>query len=783
MLDDNATSGGSDTARPSQQTIPTGALPRPLTSFVGRGVDVDTLTLLLRQPATRLVTLTGPGGVGKTRLALQVASTSSAHFDSVTLVPLASIRDPRHVLPAVAAALDVRSTPPDLDAIARAVASRSILLVLDNLEQVAAAPQIAALLYTCPGVRALATSREIVRVSGEIEFPVLPFETPDLGDPGASDALQLFVERARAVRPNLLLDRDSEALISAICRRLDGLPLAIELAAARLRHLSLPALLDRLDRRLPLLTGGAHDQPARLRALRDTVAWSYDLLDREEQRFFRALSVFSEGFSLPAAASVAGRDELHALDLVSGLVDKSLLRPDDGPDSVPRFRMLETIREFALEQLEASGEGEHTRVAHARWFASLAQSAIPSSSTGYAQAIWLARLDLDLANFRSANVWLVESHDVAGALRLAGGLPFYWYYRGHLEEARQALETALTSTIGRPVDPRDRAWAMTGLGLIVSVQGDHGAAIQHLTAALATWGLDDRGWGSAMARSLLGGVHVGQGRYDEAEPLFEEALNRFAALGNPAWIAHARFHLGVIAAARGENLSARTQLETAATLYDEIGTRIDAIDPIRYLGLLACREGDLTSAAEHFRDNLIRLRERGSPAAISTGLTDVATFAAATGDHNVAARLFAWAQSTLRAHRASLSLPARDWYDAARAATERSLGDAEHRQALDEANGTSLAVALALAERTLSSPQATPETGTSLTVETSTVGLTARELEILRLLVEGRTNAEIADALFISAGTVRNHVSNVLAKLDASTRTEAAHIARRLNLI
>ncbi|CAA9567192.1 MAG: hypothetical protein AVDCRST_MAG59-3137, partial [uncultured Thermomicrobiales bacterium] len=612
----------------------------------------------------------------------------------------------------------------------------------------------------------------------------------------SSEAVRLFAARAQAVKPGFALDEANAPVVAAICRRLDGLPLAIELAAARLRHLPPEALLVRLERRLPLLTGGPRDLPERQRTLRGAIAWSYGLLDEAEQGLFRRLAVFVGGFAPEVAAAVSGAtDEVGLLDGIGSLVDKSLVRLEEGPGGEPLYRMLETIREFGLERLEEVGGAEPARRAHAACFLAVAERASPGVLRTGEQSAWLGRLDRDHDDLRTALAWFLGDGDAAAALRLAGALTFFWYYRGHLAEGRRALERALAVPAGgASVDPGIRAWALTGSGLLANAQGDLAEATARLAEGIALWGAGGedgafpvaRGgaWGAAAARGLLGGVLVGQGRYAEAASLFEEGLARFEELGDEAWVAHARFHLGAIAFARGDRAAAVAQCREAADRYDAIGAHLDAIDPLRYLGLLACAEGDLAEAAALFADNLERLRARGSPSAIATGLADVATLAARRGAFGPATRLFGTADALNRAERAAFSLPARDTYEAAMAEARASLG--EQFYAVEHAAGQTLTLeqAVALSVEVLESAPLSPGHSPveSAGASVPDMGLTGRESDILRLLSAGKTNPEIADALFIGTGTVRNHVSHILAKLGARTRTEAADIARRRGL-
>jgi non-specific serine/threonine protein kinase len=534
-----------------------------------------------------------------------------------------------------------------------------------------------------------------------------------------------------------------------------------------------------LERRLPLLTGGGRDLPARQQTMRDTIAWSHDLLTSDEQTLFRRVAAFTGGFSLDAAEAVGIELGSEVLAHVASLVDKSLLSPAEGFGGEPRFVMLETIREFGLERLTASGEADTARRRHAEHFLALGERAEPALPG--APIAWLKRFDADHDNLRTALAWMETTGCGIELLQLAGALAFFWYYRGHLSEGARWLERAI-ELAPDSAPPALRARAYTGAGLLAHVRGDADRAIVRLTDGVACWQEVGDTFGETTAHGLLGGVLVSQGEYDRAAALFEAGLDRFRERG---WYAFAIFHLGAIAFARRDDNRAEALCQEAVALYDERGWRLDAIDPLRYLGLLACRRGEHERAAAFFAENLRRLQERGSPAAIATGLADVATLAARRGAFQAAARLFGAADALHRAERATFSLPARDTYAAAIAAVRASLG--EQAYGIKHATGQALTLeqAMAVATEVLSTSPPDgegPAMGSAHAVVPD-AGLTARELDVLRLLAAGKTNPEIADALFIGAGTVRNHVSHILTKLGAKTRTEAADLARRQGLL
>src|SRR5215213_2435829 len=454
-------------------------LPISLTPLIGRERETATLVSMLGQHDARLLTVTGPGGVGKTRLALHVAADVGAAFpDGVVFVDLATVTDPALVAPVVAAVLGVReaSGQPLVDQVRAFLRDKRLLLVLDNFEQVVeAAPLVVTLLAGCPGLAVLATSRVRLRVSGEREYPLSPLGLPDDGGQRPVDALRpseavrLFVARAQAVQPDFALSPANAVVVADICRRLDGLPLAIELAAARIKSLSVSALLSRMESRLPLLTGGGRDLPLRQQTMRDTIAWSYDLLSPEEQTQFQRLAVFVGGFSLEAAEAVAEPGGSGTVfDIISSLLDSSLLLKQEAGDGESRFRMLETIREFGLERLTASGAEAPVRQAHAAWYLALAEAAESSMRGGAAQARWLDRLEADHPNLRAALTWFEQTGDAEGGARLAGTLQGYWLQRSHRSEGRAWLERALAHGV---VTNEARAKALLALAVLSQLTG------------------------------------------------------------------------------------------------------------------------------------------------------------------------------------------------------------------------------------------------------------------------------------------------------------------------
>ncbi len=508
------------------------------------------------------------------------------------------------------------------------------------------------------------------------------------------EAVRLFIERAQAVKPDFTVTATNAPAVAEICFRLDGLPLAIELAAALVKMLPPQALLKRLEQRLPLLTGGARTLPARQQTMRNAIAWGHDLLTPDEQVLFRRLAVFAGGSTIDAAEAVAsGVGTLDVFAGLASLVDKSLLRQEEGVEGEPRFRMLETVREFGLERLELSGEKTTTRDGHARYFRDLAERAGPViAETG--DPAWLDVLDCEHDNLRAALGWSGDTGDNDTLLRLAGDLALFWYYRGHLNEGRRWLDQALQAPPDAAL-PRPRAWALTWRGMLANVCGETERATALLTESFTWWEQTGEPFGRAVAGSILGGVYLSQGRYDEAMTLFTPNETYFREIGHDPMLAHALFHLGVIAWVQDDDARARSLLRDAVEHFDRSGAPVDAIDPLRYLGLLACAAGDLDDAVVWIREVVTRLQQHGSRAAIAVGLADVATLATAREAWQPAARLFAKAEALLKTEAAAFSLPARDHYEQARARATEALGDSAQAMV---AAGRALSVEQALAE-------------------------------------------------------------------------------------
>ncbi len=763
---------------------------RRLTSFVGREPEIETVTGLLARRDVRLVTLTGPGGIGKTRLAEHVLERQQDAFpDGAAFVDLSPLRDAALILPAIAQAAGVPADP-DQSVFARVqgfLAARRLLLALDNLEHLVdgAVPIVLDLLAGCPDLVILATSRIRLHISGErvIQLPPL--------DAGA--ARGLFLARATALDGEFVLTEAVSPAVDAICARLDGLPLAIELAAARTPVLPPPALLARLERSLPLLSGGPRDAPERQRGMRETIAWSYELLTEPQQALVRRLGVFVGGFTLDAATAVANGGEDGFADL-SSLVAASLVRSIPGVGDEPRFTMLETIREFALELLQASGEGDAIGARHARYFKDLAEEALPHYD-GPGLPLWNARIDRELDNCRAAMTWALAHDDGVTGTRLAGALWRVWWFRqpaggqGWIErvtEGRAWIERVLEQWPELPFD--DQAEALIGAGFHAQNLGDLDAALAIGEPLLSRALAEDHPYGIYWAHHLLGSLKRNQWNwYGSQDPVdasngsntawkhFSESLNIAPRVRNPE--NHAAMSLdwlGSIAISEGRLEEARQLLDQAVGYCRISGNPYILAQCLIGLGRVERRLGDVRACAVSLQEAHTIALALLTASDLHVVTVEVAELAMATGHDLDAARLLG-AADTLPAHsgyrghfestrdqaRATLTAPRFD--QAWQAGRAFKLED-------QIAAVTGLLEDLARSKRSVGDPRPEPH------------GLTAREMDVLRLVADGQSNRQIGETLSISERTVENHVLHILAKLNLDSRTAAATWAVRNGL-
>jgi len=624
-------------------------LPIQPTPLIGREQQVTEAVTLVRREGIRLVTLTGAGGTGKTRVSLQVAAELVADFeDGVFFVDLAAITDPHLCIPTVAQTLSVREKPGQSlsETLTDYLRDKHLLLVLDNFEQLLdAGPAVSALLAGAPNLKVLVTSRAPLHLSGEHEYSVPPLTVPDLDASeqpatlAAYEAVQLFLERAQAVKPEFELTSENAPAVAKICARLDGLPLAIELGAARVRILSPQALLARLSQRLALLTGGARDAPARQQTLRDTIEWSYGLLSPSEQRLFARLSVFLGGRTIEAAEVVcdpARELDGAVFDGVASLVEKSLLRQEEGRAGEPRFFMLETIREYALDRLERSREGELLRQRHAHYFVALAEEAEPEI-LGADQIVWLERLETERDNFRAALGWSLERGDTELGLRLIGSLRRAWVARGYLSETRKWLEVAFEQDAAVPTQVE--AKALYGLGRVALVQGDYDQAIPSLDRSARLFRELGEAEGLVFSLADLGFIATAQGRHENAQRFAEESLAEAKAAGNESTIAAALHSLACTKLDADEYGEARTLFEQSLALRRKLGDKRNMANSLCYLGSVALLEGDYDSATALLDESLALGWELGNLLIVSAALANESLVALAAGDAGRAAAL------------------------------------------------------------------------------------------------------------------------------------------------
>ncbi|MGB9282642.1 MAG: protein kinase, partial [Candidatus Sulfotelmatobacter sp.] len=626
-------------------------LPVQRTAFIGREQEAASLHQLLSRADARLITLTGPGGIGKTRLALQVASRISDQFPGgVCFVSLSGVGDPGLIVPTIAQAVGGREAgnPSPQEGLKGCLGEveQPMLLLLDNFEHlISAAPIVAQLLTTSPKLKVLVTSQAPLHVYGEHEFPVPPLELPDLKSIPPMEALSrlpavaLFVERAQAVKHEFALTKENAPAVAAICARLDGLPLAIELAAARIKLLSPSAMLARLESRLNLLTGGARDLPSRQQTLRSTVDWSYGLLNAAEQTLFRRLSVFTGGCTLEGVEAVCdtkGDLGLDVLDGVASMVDKSLAQQVEQGEAETRLRMLSTIREYALERLTESNDESATRRAHAAYYLVLAEE---GAEDAVAHPEWFDRFEIEHDNFRTALDYLIKTGDADWGPRLGAALFRFWETREHFTAGRDAL-ARLLALEGAAARPKLRARLLFAAAVLAGEQGDYGSAQQLFEESLETSvELDDKP-GVAVALNALAVNARDRGELDTAALLFERCVAIWKDVGNPADIARALSNLASVMKFQGDYARASLLYEECLTIFRKAGDAAGVAWTLNYLGDVAREKADFISARSFCQQSLTAFRQLRDGWGIASALSDLAGLMCDQGNNAEARQLY-----------------------------------------------------------------------------------------------------------------------------------------------
>jgi non-specific serine/threonine protein kinase len=781
-------------------STPHGRLPAQPTPLIGRENDVAAVRREILDGGGRLVTLSGPPGVGKTRLAIEAAAgLKDAFGHGVYFADLSSIRETRLVASAMTRALGIWETGRGSarETLETFLRDRELLLVLDNFEQVVdAAANLAELLAECPRLVLLVTSRAALRVRWEHEHTVGPLELPDQAR--ADTALQLlknpavalFVDRAESTCPGFELNDQSAQAVAEICIRLDGLPLAIELAASQVKLLPPSVILARLSdastmgtsRRssFGVLTGGARDLPARQRTLRDAVKWSYELLSPPQQAAFRRLAIFPGSFSLDAAAAVVGEEPYDSHTAISDLIDNSLVRREPATDGALRFRILQTLREYGLEQLEACGEAEMARQRLTAFFVAFAQQAL-DGLWGHDQAVWLERMEADLDSVRAVLEWSASPFgDLEAGLVVAGNTCRFWDMRGYFAEGRARLGALLARADASP-GPRSgdhvrraEVFVRLAVGFLAFAQGDFGEATTHVNRAMPM--AEAVGFTFGVCTSLIALASMAQIRGDlgTATALLDRSLTIAREADDGPGLYHTLYWQGEVARSAGEYDKAVRLLEESLIVTRQHGDPWFVATTLFSLGHVALVSGDPNHAAALFGESLAMRRSLRDQLGIALSVEALAWVAAANDQPERAARLFGAADGLRGRIGASIEVSWMSHHQQFLERVSRILDEATFAERWSDGRSmaSDQAIALALAMDVAAS-------SSTVTADRSRVtrppgGLTQREVEVASLIAQGCTNRQIASDLIVAQGTVANHIAHILDKLGFHSRAQIA---------
>ena len=812
-------------------------LPIQLSSFIGRERAIAELKGLLS--TTRLLTLTGAGGSGKTRLALQMATNLLADFEhGVWWVELAALTDPTLVPQQVASSLGISEQPSRqlMDTLSDALQPKKLLLVLDNCEHLiaACAQLVETLLRSCADLRILTTSREAFTIPGETIWPV-----PSLGVPDAYhlppreglvkyEAVHLFIERAVSVLPTFRLTQENASALAQVCRRLDGMPLAIELAAAWVKVLSVEQIAARLDDSYRLLAGGSRTALPRQQTLQATIDWSHHLLSEKERILFRRLSVFMGGFTLEAAEAVCagnGIEQDEVLDLLSHLIDKSLVAVAERSGEA-RYRLLETIRQYGQDKLQEFGEAANLRRNHCDWYVGLSERA-ESEILGARQGSWFDRLEVEHDNLRAALGWSLEQKEAETAARMGAAIWRFWLLRGYMSEGRRWLERALAGFSERTAvrakalhaagvlashqddyarakplveeslelwralgDRQGSAYALHSLGLLAHNGGNYEGAVSFFEESLQLSRELENHYGMTLALSGLGLTVLYLGDYERASVLCEESLALSRERGDPRSIASALTNLGITVLERGDDKRARTLCEESFTMRQQLGDKGGSAHSLAILGRIAMHQSDYERATTCYEESLTLRQETGEKEGIATALEGLAAVAGVGGQPISAARLYGSAEFLRDTLGAPLTPTDRSYYKQTVAAVRAQHDEATFQRAWTEGRAMTLEQAIAAAKQVKAPEHITPvsvrtpvETSSTSPSRGNPFGLTAREIEVLRLVTQGLTYAQIAEQLIISPRTADAHLRSIYGKLGVTSRSAATRYAIEHKLV